>query len=102
MPAAITIAVVAGFGGFSATLAIAGVMLCVSAQRQGREVALDWKFAFFRFRYHCVQLTTAATPLRAVPDAEDETAGQHHTPSTSEASDASRDTRPIRLGSRRT
>lgn len=88
MPAAITTAVVAGFGGFSAVLALAGVMLCYSAQRQGREVTLDWTFAFFRFHYRCGQLTTAApAPLRAVPDAEDETAGEHRAPSTPEASD---------------
>jgi hypothetical protein len=90
-----------GFGGLRTALALAGVMLHRSAQRQGREAEYELRFALYRLRFRCGPLRTAeAAQLRAVPDAKDETAGDHHAPPASDAPLASRDVIPIGLGSR--
>jgi hypothetical protein len=90
-----------GFGGLRAALALAGVMLHYSAQRQGREAEYEMRFAIYRLRFRCGPLRTAEpAQLRAVPDANDETDGDHHDPSTSDALPTARDVIPIALGSR--
>jgi hypothetical protein len=103
MVADATLAVVVGIGGYRAVLALVGVMLCYAAQRQGREAEYELRSVGYRFRYRCGALSTARpTHLRAVPDATDETVGEHHIPSTSEASPASLASDSRRLGSRHT
>ena|ERR1700761_1823183 len=90
--------------GIVAVIALAGVVLCYLAQRQGRKAEYEIESPICRFHYRCDPLRAAPTaqPRTVADDATGETIGAHHALSTSDASAASRASSLERLGSKPT
>jgi hypothetical protein len=86
MPADVTYAVAIGFGVLGAVLALAGVMLSRSAQRQGCETRLDLQFATYRLRFYCGPPRDCRTSRYDAPDATARQPENITPPSTPETS----------------